>query len=130
MEKKTQTPPAKEDSRQAENKNRDLDNLVAELRKSNLRQFTCLNDWGYSQSERNIVDAITAPYKNERKALLDENERLKKDGFDETFRTCEQLRECHNLLDEIDYILNSDGYEPECNIRTKINQLIKKLKNQ
>lgn len=54
-----------------ETNNEPLELLVNELRQSNVRQYTCINDSGYSQLERNIVTILTTWQKEQDKVIID-----------------------------------------------------------
>lgn len=57
---------------QGENENlKALEILVNELKLSNVRKYTCINECGYSQLERNIVDKITNCQSEKDKVIID-----------------------------------------------------------
>lgn len=51
--------------------NEPMEILVSELRKSGVRKHTCINDMGYSQLERNIVEQLTTWQKEKDKQTID-----------------------------------------------------------
>lgn len=48
-----------------------LEKLVAVLRKHGLRKHTCINDWGYSEIEREIVSIFIPKMSHKLKGLWD-----------------------------------------------------------